>query len=394
MDFFFEGGDEAEKSAYWSFLQKVKYYSILETLHVCIVPSYKCNLRCIYCFEPIEELSEINSILNFEMLEPFLERLENTFKYSNLRVVLYGGEPLYNRKILFDLIGKLQEWCDKKRKKITFGIMSNGTLANPDVISKLVSYGLEEIQITLDGVQEINDMRRKYQNGRGSFCTVYKNLLKCLEFHISVILRVNLDESNVDLFADLLSLLKLNGIIYKRNFKLSLAAVDPVPFRGACKGDFSGFLRWEKTLKKAWNVLISGVDNPDILIRFFLTNFSVCNAKIYSSFIIAPDGKLYSCYSLVGYDTGVVGHIESGLDTNHTRFMLEIDKNILKCLEDGCPFLPLCNGGCFYKGYAFSGEFWKSYCFRSYFENVWLNTFGEIVSKIVNFTQFRPLRLK
>ncbi|MEO0198407.1 MAG: hypothetical protein ABIM42_03240 [candidate division WOR-3 bacterium] len=98
--FLFEGGDEAEKSAYWSFLQKIKYYSILESLHVCIVPSYKCNLRCIYFFEPIEALSEINSILNFEMLEPFLERLENTFKYSNLRVVLYGGEPLYNRNFI------------------------------------------------------------------------------------------------------------------------------------------------------------------------------------------------------------------------------------------------------------------------------------------------------
>ncbi|MEO0229631.1 MAG: hypothetical protein ABIL92_06970 [candidate division WOR-3 bacterium] len=135
--------------------------------------------------------------------------------------------------ILFDLIGKLQEWCDKEKKKIAFGIMSNGTLANPDVISKLVSYGLEEIQITLDVVQEINDMRRKYQNGRVSFCTVYKNLLKCLELPISVILRVNLDESNVGLFADFLSLLKLNGIIYSGT--LSLAAVDPVPFRGACK---------------------------------------------------------------------------------------------------------------------------------------------------------------
>lgn len=118
--------------------------------------THKCNLRCIHCYQ-----EDYKNDLNFNEIKKIFYDYLSFIKVNNFKghINITGGEPFLHPDF-FNVI-KLFEDND-----ITFGILTNGTLLNEDIVKRLSKFKkLSFVQISLDGPKKIHDEIR----GKGNF---------------------------------------------------------------------------------------------------------------------------------------------------------------------------------------------------------------------------------
>lgn len=118
--------------------------------------THKCNLRCKHCYQEEYdkdlELSRLTDI--FKQFNMFLKK-NGYFGHINFT----GGEPFVSENLW-----ALMDMCEENKN--TFGILTNATLLNKEIVERLRTYqGLRFVQISLDGDKSIHDSIR----GAGSF---------------------------------------------------------------------------------------------------------------------------------------------------------------------------------------------------------------------------------
>jgi MoaA/NifB/PqqE/SkfB family radical SAM enzyme len=99
----------------------------------------RCNLSCGYC----SEYDKVSDPIPFEVLEARLRKLKNLGTFG---ISLTGGEPTLHPD-LTRLIRKCREL-----RFFRTGMISNGLLLRPELIDQLNEAGLQEMQISVDGV--------------------------------------------------------------------------------------------------------------------------------------------------------------------------------------------------------------------------------------------------
>ena len=124
-------------------LSRLRYGPFLA--HLVIIR--RCNLSCSYC----SEYDKVSDPIPVEVLE---ERLRKLKSLGTFGISLTGGEPT--------LHPQLPELIRKCRQLGFFrtGMISNGFLLRPELIEALNEAGLQEMQISIDGV-EANDTTQK-----------------------------------------------------------------------------------------------------------------------------------------------------------------------------------------------------------------------------------------
>ena len=100
----------------------------------------RCNLACGYC----SEFDKTSDPVPFEILEKRLEKLKELGTFG---ISLTGGEPT-----LHPDLPRLIQKCRELRFLRT-GMISNGFFLRPELIEKLNAAGLQEMQISIDGVR-------------------------------------------------------------------------------------------------------------------------------------------------------------------------------------------------------------------------------------------------
>jgi MoaA/NifB/PqqE/SkfB family radical SAM enzyme len=118
----------------------------------------RCNLSCGYC----SEFDKVSERVPMHLLE---ERLEKLRSLGTFGISLTGGEPTLHPQ-LTDLISKCRQLGFLRT-----GMISNGFFLKPALIEALNKAGLQEMQISIDGVHA-NDTTQK----------VLDNLKKRLEW--------------------------------------------------------------------------------------------------------------------------------------------------------------------------------------------------------------------
>ena len=124
-------------------LSRLRYSPFLAQL----VIIRRCNLSCSYC----SEFDKVSNPIPTEILQ---ERLLKLKSLGTFGVSLTGGEPTLHPQ-LPDLI----RTC-RKLGFLRTGMISNGFLLQPQLIKALNKAGLQEMQISIDGV-EANDTTQK-----------------------------------------------------------------------------------------------------------------------------------------------------------------------------------------------------------------------------------------
>lgn len=164
----------------------------LTTLTITLFVTNECNFRCSYCYEKFNN----NKMSNIEYMSilNFIENQLDSKKFNNLKVNLFGGEPLLEFDKILNFLKELNIKLAKKNfKNLSVGLTSNGYLLDIDKYKKLVELGLKDIQITVDGFSNTHNNVRKLINGDKTWLTIMKNLENICLFpkHTKVILRTN-----------------------------------------------------------------------------------------------------------------------------------------------------------------------------------------------------------
>ena len=301
-----------------------------KNINISIATTMSCNLRCPYCFE---EGNKSNEYMGNEVADSIVKYLVAK-KNHNINITWFGGEPLMNFKAIEHISSSLNKNC----VKYTASIITNGTLFTDYMILKLNSFNINSVQITLDGKQAQHDSKRFFANGKGSYNIIIENVDKLLRMSdTQVLLKVNLDKTNVDLYNTLCDSIynKFHKFAKSKRLKITRNYVrNRTNFKG-CETCMSEESYFDKFYDK------------HNAISYIMNIVAPCPLRSRSSFAIGPDGNIYKCLELLGNKKKSIGNmlnleIDIKKQMNYAMAYSPFDNE--ECCN--CSVLPLCGGGC------------------------------------------------
>lgn len=308
-------------------------------LTLTIAPTMNCNFRCIYCYEKdIIKNVEMQPVIQQALINFVREKAGNI---SGLNITWYGGEPLMAWDVVVKLTCEMKKICAEYKIQYNASLITNGYLITEDIAKQFEDLEIKNVQVTIDGPQNIHDKRRILSNGRGTFARIMENL-KYLVDYANVSIRINIDTENMKtLENDLFSVFEENGLTNKVH--ICFGYVDAINNSYAPEKCLSMETYSKEHLKFMEN---NGLDIMGLYPRP-LDNY--CGADSVSTYVIDPEGNLYKCWSDIGIDNKKVGNVSNGEQgVFHNCLGMEYlsynPANDSLCKE--CEVLPICKGGC------------------------------------------------
>lgn len=164
-------------------------------LHLIVMPTEQCNFRCTYCYEDFalprmrpETVSGLEALLRRRA--PELHQLE---------VEWFGGEPL----LAYDIVERIQSVAmelgkEHDRLAVRGAMTTNAFLLDAERLRRLTGLGVRRYQVTLDGPEAVHDRRRVRADGRGTFGTIWRNLLNARDESrdFAIVVRIHVTTDN------------------------------------------------------------------------------------------------------------------------------------------------------------------------------------------------------
>lgn len=330
-----EDDDYYYNKKFYKYLNSFSQNSLLLT----IATTTECNFRCPYCFE-----REVLKATLTKKEEDAIIKFINNNSAKSVSITWYGGEPLLNFKSIKAITEILKN--EYNGKKIVYSMVTNGYLLTPQVVDFLKNFRFEYIQVTLDGIKEINDKTRILANGKGSFDVIIKNI----EYARSAMpeclfkIRANTDKNNINLYPKLYEFLR-EKFHESKNIHIYHSFITDYNNNLANCVATSDTHIYNKMLAETENII-----DFDTYPEFSIGG---CTADSLNGFVIDPKGQICKCWLEVGKPDKVVGSI---MDNNSGKFnynllsqyMVNSDMyNNQKCKD--CFLFPCCPGGCSYQ---------------------------------------------
>lgn len=137
----------------------------------------KCNLDCTYCYEKVSN-KHIKREMSWEVARNAIKNFFEIIERNNVNhccIRFFGGEPLLKIELLTKCLMLCKSIADEHNIEVEYLLNTNGTLLNEEICKLLKQYNIHTI-LSLDGVQSINDIHRKFLTGVGSFTTIDKKI--------------------------------------------------------------------------------------------------------------------------------------------------------------------------------------------------------------------------
>jgi len=369
-------------------------------LHITVLTTLQCNFACDYCFQgdhgDYNKFADKMSLETAGRVADWIERELDRVAPERLVIMFFGGEPLLNLPVMYEIADRA--WRATQERGVWMGtsIITNGLLLTPEVVDRMLPYGLKGVKITLDGDRDTHNRMRPLRGGQGTFDRIIENI-RLVADRVPVAIGGNFDASSVGSYPALLDYLreqdfasKLSKVSFKpviRNapaepvrpkgvLTLTPVGQDNRPLGGTCmtsagKGgahggstgcdscgeldDHLGFLRAET--KRRGFPTPSGVPGGP------------CHVHMKHAHTIGPDGSLYACPGFTGEKTLSTGHIddrhEAWRETARARF-----ERLHPWDECGdCAFIPVCAGGCLVASHNELGDMNLPTCHKRSFES-------------------------
>ena len=397
------------------------------------IPSYVCQLRCPYCFQPHsihKGRDEFGAVLSdaqirsaFAIIDEMSRRgsFARLAKSGELRLMftppararedapsivgsigLFGGEPLttHTRPAVERIA------AESRKRGLTISAITNGVELHE--FEHLLGDGagnLTELQITFDGDRETHDRRRVGPGHRATFDTIASNVELALAKGVHVHARMNVDSTNLAAVERLTRFFAGNRWTSNAKFDFHVAAVDADPAKNkrlVNRSDvvetttrlydegFTGVVSYEGTAREFVLQAFSSDEYP------FSTTAN-CSAEV-GQMMFDPLGDVHSCWDEVGdrsrrigtYDeTGVtlVGEVAA---TWLSRFPGAIEDCSL------CPYALIHKSGCGSQARLSSGSLFAPDCktFQEHFPRSLAHAYAEVEGIIMSGARTEPAQLE
>lgn len=328
---------------------------------ICIL-TYRCNLRCPYCFE--EGVHGARAArMSDEQLGLVIEALERKCARDGSRalsVMLFGGEPLLEVDKGQRLLSELSEWCAQHGVAFTGSMSSNGTLLAPKRLAQLAPH-LRVVQIALDGPQSIHDEIRVGANKKPTYEETIRGIQRLLMHKINVHVRIQVSQANREHIPELLQDLHARGLVGHPLIRYSLSLIADY---ASCNRCDTGNLSIDPDSELGREVMTI---SPSLLPKTTpVTQILPC-IMTPNAFAIDPSGELFKCITAVGQPDRCVGAIdregELVFNDHYYQYVARDPTKLDDCRS--CNLLPLCGGGCPTSAYEESGSYERSWCGNS-----------------------------
>ncbi len=363
-----ENGQEDEEKLK-DFFRQLKFANALP-LEVTILTTYSCNFRCVYCFEKSVKDDIFLDKQTGDLITQWLIKRAEQRKLKRIFLVYYGGEPLLNIRPIYDISWQMKNWAQKRGVDFSFGLVTNGSLVNPDLIDKFLTVGLSEIRITVDGDRDAHNKKRPFVDGRPTFDLIIDNIKSVID-KVNVGIVGNFDRENFASITPLLDYLEKEQLLYRLN-RIDFAPLTP----RLGPRDNPGAIELTECLSFIGK---SGLFNEMVIIKKELLRrglnantglaINACSLIMQDAGLtIDPEGIIYKCNALVGYPQFSLGNVRDDEFDKKAEEFLNIDA-WNKCPGD-CPYIPMCQGGCRFFSYLENNNFTDLSCKREYFERI------------------------
>lgn len=320
--------------------QKLKYQVSSyqqDVLGLVLVPTTACNFACPYCFEQ----SKPNVTMSYRTAKQLIKFINTHPNAKSINLTWYGGEPL----LAIDRIKRLLHAFETEIKIPIekHHMVTNGYLLTPEVAEFMGKHGLQSVQITLDGPEEMHNRTRCLKgNGNDTFERILKNIDSLLKHQpqIKVSVRVNVDKANADAFFPLYKDLAerwsdKNIYIYPGFIRQDTPDGQNLCSRCITVDDgpefFSMLSNQGANLKYHTKMMDKG-----------------CMANQINSYIVGPRGEIYKCWNDVSNPKRIVGYIHRKQLSNSNllyKYMTETSPFDDPACQQ-CDVMTICSGGC------------------------------------------------
>ena len=336
--------DLDEANAYLYYFDKYRYIDRLNKINLTIITSYLCNLNCTYCNQGSDKINKkILDKPDVPVIFNFLKKIisESVVKIQQLHINFFGGEPLLAKVFCLDFARIVSDFCQQQNITLAFSIATNGVLLNKSLIETFIKPYNISVQLTIDGLNEKHDSKRKDFNGKGTF----NNTIKLIDLLIdnglkqNIILRAHIDKETISCAEDTLNFFKSKCgdfyFSYLIHYKQNNDEFEQNCIESNCL-IYHNYYLTELILKNNMNYRPSfGKRLP-------------CSLCIETSFLVDAELDVYKCTILANKKEHRIGTLSASgnLEILPDLFqqMQRTPSKISKCLD--CVTLPTCAGGC------------------------------------------------
>jgi uncharacterized protein len=381
--------------------------SSTEELNITVLTTLQCNFACDYCYQgdrdDYNKFAEKMTLETAARVGLWIERELDRVRPERLTLMFFGGEPLLNVPVMYYLAQQVSRAAAERSVPLTVTMITNGLLLTPEIVDRLVPYGLKSVKITLDGDRDTHNRMRPLRGGQGTFDRIVENIRQCAG-RVRIAIGGNFDESSVDSYPALLDFLRAQDFadkLVKVNFKpvirheaaqpaKGMLALTPVnaegkPLGGTCmsnvgKGslggstcDSCGFAEDQTDFLRS-ETKRHGFPTPDGV------HMGPCHVHMQHAHTIGPDGSLYACPGFTGDLGQSTGHIDDRRDPLREKTRETFDR-LNPWMECGdCAFIPVCAGGCLTASFTQLGDVNLPTCHKRSFESALVSLAHDVAS--------------
>lgn len=333
--------------------------SPLEYNKLSIIPNYKCNFSCSYCYSAA---GRSNKEIDIGKIKATLDLFIDAERANGKDLKIFvsgGGEPLLSWKTLRDGLEYAYNSAAKQNLILRTQIMTNGSVITSEMVEFFRKYNIS-ICISFEILEDIQNMHR------GSYSKVVNNISKLITNGVIPSISATITRESVhlqkEMFEHMLSLFpKIKGINYDP--VLAPELFDTVDELKKYFDDFIFyFLKARREIGTKYHIaphcsMINLIENKSI--RY-------CPGKLS----LTPESTFSICHSVTspqedGYADFIYGEIsnENKIVFNHEKFTGLINRNVFERPEcDSCFAKWHCAGGCIMQNNKYKDEMHQISC--------------------------------
>ena len=301
-----------------------------------IVTTTDCNARCFYCYEKGIAKKNMAQKTAHDLADYIIKNYKENPDENKPEVGLswFGGEPLHNKPVISIICKRLRDADVPYRSSM----ISNGYYFNEETIEEAKSlWKLRNVQITLDGTEEVYNKAKNYiDKSRSPFQVVTDNIDALTKNGIRVSVRVNVGYYNREDIKNLVEYLR-ERFTGRKNFSIyfhalfDIGGVTDIDTEEKEKEVYETMAYLEEQVAKY------GLSGERGLIA---PRGSHCMADNGSHVTVQADGHFSLCEHYVdSYQVG--GLYDDGFDNEIIKKFKEIAPPFDECYT--CPIFPGCS---------------------------------------------------
>ncbi|WP_369491562.1 radical SAM/SPASM domain-containing protein [Porphyromonas crevioricanis] len=179
-----------------------------------ILPTVNCNYKCWYCYQ--QHLPSHMSTETMEKIKKHISYVIKNFQITSLHIEWFGGEPfMYYNDVIKPLSQFAQILCRENNIQFRNTATTNGYYINSTIQKSMKSIKISQLQLTLDGLQDVHDQVKYAGENRSAFSISLSNMEQYLTLNETFRLYLRLNYTRENLSKEIVS--QVNNFISVKN---------------------------------------------------------------------------------------------------------------------------------------------------------------------------------